>query len=74
MKNLPHMISIKEFIDIMNANSSMPIGESAIYQLVKTPGFPALVIGSRFFILIDQVESWMNDQFAQKAAPEPGKE
>ncbi len=55
MHNIPNLVSIKDFSDILNASTNSPIGETAIYQLVKTPGFPALIIGNRYYILIDKV-------------------
>lgn len=71
MNQIPNLISVKEFTDRMNASTDSPIGEAAIYQMVKTPGFPALVIGNRFYILIDKVQDWMERQYTQKAALEP---
>ena len=55
MHNIPNLVSIKDFSDILNASTNSPIGETAIYQLVKTPGLPALIIGNRYYILIDKV-------------------
>ena len=74
MHNIPNLVSIKDFYEILNASASSPIGEAAIYQLVKTPGFPALTIGNRYFILIDKVQEWMENQFAEKADLEPNSE
>lgn len=74
MNKIPNLISIKAFADILNASTSGPIGDSAIYQMIKLPGFPALKIGNRFYIMIDRVQSWMEAQFAQETMHEPGKE
>lgn len=65
MNKIPNFISIKEFADILNASTSSPIGETAIYQMIKTSGFPALMIGNRYMILIDKVQDWMESQFTQ---------
>lgn len=73
MNQIPNLISVKEFTDRMNASAGSPIGETAIYQMIKTPGFPALVIGNRFYIMIDKVGDWMESRFSQKTAEEPGK-
>ena len=73
MNNLPNLVSIKDFSDMLNTSTNSPIGEGAIYQLVKTPGFPALMIGNRYYILIDKVQDWMENQYAKKAALEPRK-
>ncbi len=71
MNNLPILVSIKDFSDMLNTSTNSPIGENAIYQLVKTPGFPALMIGNRYYILIGKVQDWMEGQYAKKAALEP---
>lgn len=55
MNSISSLVSVKEFTDIMNASTNSPIGKSAIYQMVKTPGFPALKIGNRFMIMVDKV-------------------
>ena len=73
MSNIPTLISVKEFTDVMNANTNSPIGENAIYQMIKAPGFPALVIGNRFYIMIDKVSDWMESRFSQKTAHESGE-
>ena len=65
MHSMPHLVSIKEFSNILNASTNDPIGDSAIYQMIKLPGFPALKIGNRYMILIDKVQDWMERQFTQ---------
>ena len=55
MNNIPTLISVKEFINVMNANTNSPIGENAIYKMVKEPGFPVLMVGNRFYVMIDKV-------------------
>ena len=74
MHSMPRLVSLKEFSNILNASTNDSIGDSAIYQMIKLPGFPALKIGNRFYIMIDRVQSWMEAQFAQETMHEPGKE
>ena len=74
MSNIPTLISIKEFINVINANTNSPIGENAIYKMVKEPGFPVLMVGNRFYIMIDKVKDWMENRFSQKTAQDPEEE
>lgn len=57
------LMPMPEFIRTLNAGLATPIGKAKIYQMVKEPGFPAVKIGSRLFVLADKVNDW----FANKA-------
>ncbi len=74
MSTIPNLISVKEFTDLLSSRTKGTIGEAAIYQMIKSPGFPALLIGNRYFILIDKVEAWFESQYARSYAMEPVKE
>lgn len=69
--NMPNLISLKDFITKLNSASGAPIGSKAAYRLIRQPGFPAIMIGNRFYIMIDRVNDWMLEQANRKTAPEP---
>ncbi len=71
MNTLPSLISVTDFIEKLNSASGAPIGPKAVYRLIQQPGFPAIMIGSRYYIMIDRVNDWMMEQGNQKTAPEP---
>ncbi len=67
---LPNLISVTDFIEKLNRASAAPIGPKAVYRLIQQPGFPAIMIGNRFYIMIDRVNDWMLEQANRKTAPE----
>ena len=44
----------------------MNISRNTAYELVKQPGFPSIKIGGRFFVLIDKVNDWLEEQSQKK--------
>ena len=65
-KELPNLISVSEFTKRLNATSTTPIGPKAVYHLIQQPGFPAIMIGYRYYIMIDRVDAWMMEQASRK--------
>ena len=67
MEQFHELISIQEFIERMSQH--VPIGGNKLYALVKEPGFPAIRIGKRYYVMADKVNEWM-----EKQTGEPGSE
>ena len=59
---LPQLLSVQEFIETMNSTVTSPIGAATIYRMVNQPGFPAVTIGNRRYVMIDRVRDWMLGQ------------
>ena len=57
MEQMHELISVQEFID--RISRSVPIGMNKLYALVKEPGFPAIRIGKRYYVIADKVNEWM---------------
>ena len=66
---LPQLLSVQEFIEKMNSTVTSPIGAATIYRMVNQPGFPAVTIGNRRYVMIDRVRDWMMGQAAKEEAP-----
>ena len=64
--SIPNLISVADFVEQLNKNSSTPIGPKAVYHLIQQPGFPAITIGYRYYIMIDRVDAWMMEQASRK--------
>ena len=45
---------------------NVAIGANKIYAMVKEPGFPSVKIGGRFYVLIDKVNDWLEEQSRKK--------
>ena len=67
MEQFHELISVQEFIERMSQH--VPIGTNKLYALVKEPGFPAIKIGKRYYVMADKVNEWM-----EKKTGEPGSE
>ena len=57
------LISVQEFID--RISRSVPIGNNKLYALVKEPGFPAIKIGKRYYVMADKVNEWMEKRVSE---------
>ena len=64
--SIPNLISVADFVEQLNKNSSTPIGPKAVYHLIQQPGFPAIMIGYRYYIMIDRVDAWMMEQASRR--------
>ena len=64
MDSVQNLMSVQDFIEHMNKN--VAIGQNKIYELVKQPGFPSVKIGQRYYVLIDQVNNWLEAQSRKK--------
>lgn len=69
--SIPSLISLKDFIAKLNSASGAPVGIKAAYRLIRKPGFPAIMIGNRFYIMIDRVNDWMPEQANRKKQNKP---
>jgi len=57
MEHIQNLMSVQEFAEQMTKNVS--IGKNKIYALVKEPGFPSFKMGSRYYVLVDKVNEWL---------------
>ena len=62
--NIQNFISVQDFAEQMSKN--VPIGISKIYAMVKEPGFPSIKVGGRYYVLIDRVNEWLEEQSRKK--------
>ena len=62
--NIQNFISVQDFAEQMSKN--VPIGISKIYAMVKEPGFPSIKVGGRYYVLIDRVNEWLEEQSHKK--------
>ena len=67
---IPNIIPLSEFIEKLNSSSTAPIGPKAVYHLIRQPDFPAIMIGYRYYVMIDRVEAWMMAQASRKVIQE----
>ena len=49
----------KTTMSVQELSSQMGISLAKAYELVKTPGFPTLRIGTRILIPVDAYRSWL---------------
>jgi len=52
-------------MSVQELSAQMGISLPKAYELVKTPGFPTLRIGTRILIPIDAYKDWLMKQSAQ---------
>ena len=64
MDNIQNLMSVQDFAEQMTKN--VAIGANKIYAMVKEPGFPSVKIGGRFYVLIDKVNDWLEEQSRKK--------
>lgn len=60
MEQIHELVGVVEFAKMFSAK--VPIGINKIYGLVKQPGFPSLKIGGKYYVMIDKVNEWMENQ------------
>ena len=60
MSNIQNLISVQEFAEQISKN--VPFGTNKIYAMVKEPGFPSIKIGGRYYVLVDKVNEWLEQQ------------
>ena len=60
MEQMHELISVQDFIE--QISRSVPIGNGKLYALVKEPGFPAIKIGKRYYVMADKVNEWMESR------------
>ena len=53
-------------MSVQELSSQMGISLPKAYELVKTPGFPTLRIGTRILIPIDAYKEWLMKNAVQK--------
>lgn len=56
----------KTTMSVQELSAQMGISLPKAYELVKTPGFPTLRIGTRILIPIDAYKSWLIKQSTGK--------
>ena len=62
MEFIQNLMSVQEFAEQMTKH--VPFGSNKIYAMVREPGFPALKIGGRYYVLIDKVNEWLEKKAA----------
>ena len=60
MEHIQNLMSVQDFAEQMTKNVS--IGKNKIYAMVKKPGFPSVRIGGRYYVLVDKVNEWLEQQ------------
>ena len=50
----------KTTMSVQELSAQMGISLPTAYELVKTPGFPTLRIGTRILIPVDAYKEWLN--------------
>ena len=50
----------KTTMSVQELSSQMGISLPKAYELVKTPGFPTIRIGTRILIPVDAYKKWLN--------------
>ena len=53
-------------MSVQELSAQMGISQPKAYELVKTPGFPTLRIGTRILIPIDAYKEWLMKNAMQK--------
>ncbi|MBQ6382080.1 MAG: helix-turn-helix domain-containing protein [Clostridia bacterium] len=64
MEKIMDIMSVQEFAELMTKN--VPMGQNKIYAMVREPGFPSIKIGSRYYVLTDKVNEWLEKKAAQE--------
>lgn len=64
MEHVQNLISVQTFYEQLKKN--IPISMNKVYTLVKTPGFPSVRIGSRYYVMADKVDEWLEKQSHMK--------
>ena len=59
------MIMERTTMSVQELSAQMGISLPKAYELVKTPGFPTLRIGTRILIPIDAYKDWLMKQSVQ---------
>ena len=54
--DLPLMLSVPEMANVLG------ISRAGAYELVKTEGFPSLIIGSRIIVPRDKLIAWIDEK------------
>ncbi len=60
MNYIQELMSVQDFAEQMTKN--VPIGANKIYRMVKEPGFPSVKLGGRYYVLVDKVNEWLEQQ------------
>ena len=56
----------KSTISVQELSALMGISLPKAYELVKSPGFPVIRIGTRILIPIDAYREWLNENASSK--------
>ncbi len=56
----------KTTMSVQELSAQMGISLPKAYELVKTPGFPTIRIGTRILILVDAYKEWLNKNASNK--------
>lgn len=56
----------KTTMSVQELSSQMGISLAKAYELVKTPGFPTLRIGTRILIPVDAYKAWLIERSTGK--------
>ena len=62
MSKFSNLMSMKDFVEKFNESLTGSIGINKLYALVREDGFPSVKIGSRYYILADEVNDWLERQ------------
>ena len=57
---LPLMLSVPQVADVLG------IGRASAYELVRSDGFPTLIIGTRIVIPKDKFIRWIEEKVSEK--------
>lgn len=59
-----NLMTVQDFAELMN--KSIGMGAAKVYAMVKQPGFPSVRFGERYYILVDKVNDWIEQQNYRK--------
>ena len=59
-----NLMTVQDFAELMN--KSIGMGTAKVYAMVKEPGFPSVRFGGRYYVLIDRVNEWLEEQSRKK--------
>ena len=54
--DLPIMLSVAQLADVLG------VSRSSAYELIRTPGFPVVRIGSRVIVPRDKLIAWIDEK------------
>ncbi len=56
----------KQFYTINDLKEVLPIGTTNIYNLVHSPGFPAIFVNRKIVVPVDKFNEWVSSSTGKK--------